>query len=89
MQNKKTGWKVSGVEDGIGCKQSEKLVFICAYREMRSCLSSVRARRDTKISPHGKGPFKCYVTAFFWKLDPPRNPNNVEPYTFMIFFRKI
>ena len=30
----------------------------------KSCLSSVHARRDTKISPHGKGPFKCYVMFF-------------------------
>ena len=31
---------------------------------------------QTKIN---KGPFKCYVTLFFWKLDPhppPRNANN-------------
>ena len=33
-----------------------------------------------------EGPFKCYVTLFFWKLDPhppPRNPNNIERYTFV------
>ena len=33
-----------------------------------------------------KGPFKCYVILFFWKLDPdipPRNANNIEPYTFV------
>ena len=32
------------------------------------------------------GPFKCYVTLFFWKLDPhppPRNANNIEYYTFV------
>ena len=32
------------------------------------------------------GPFKCYVTLFFWKLDPhppPRNANNIEHYTFI------
>ena len=34
-----------------------------------SCLSSVHARRDTKISPHSKGPFRCYVTFFYGKLD--------------------
>ena len=31
-----------------------------------------------------EGPFKCYLTLFSWKLDPhppPRNGNNVEPYT--------
>ena len=37
-----------------------------------------------------RGPFKCYVTLFFGKLDtdpPPRNANNVEPlYTFVTFF---
>ena len=40
----------------------------------------------------GKGPCKRYVTLFSWKLDPhpPRNANNVEPYTFVTFFyRKI
>ena len=38
-------------------------------------------------------PFKCYVTAFFWKIDthpPPRNANNVELYTFVtLFLRKV
>ena len=32
------------------------------------------------------GPFKCYITLFFWKLDPhppPRNANNIEHYTFV------
>ena len=32
------------------------------------------------------GAFKCYVTLFFWKLDPhppPRNANNIEHYTFV------
>ena len=36
-----------------------------------------------------KGPFKCYVTLFVWILDPhppPRNANNVEPYTFVTLF---
>ncbi len=36
-----------------------------------------------------KGPFKCYVTLFFCKLDPhppPRNANNIEHYTFVTFF---
>ena len=36
-----------------------------------------------------KGSFKCHVTLFFWKLDlhpPPRNANNIEPYTFVTFF---
>ena len=35
-----------------------------------------------------KGPFKCYVTLFFWKLDPhppPRNDNNIEHYTLPFF----
>ena len=35
------------------------------------------------------GPFKCYVTLFFWKLDPhlpPRNANNIEYYTFVTLF---
>ena len=34
---------------------------------------------------HFKGPFKCYLTLFSWKLDPdppPRNANNIEHYTF-------
>ena len=34
-----------------------------------------------------KGPFKCYVTLFSMEFDPhppPRNANNVEPYTFVI-----
>ena len=37
----------------------------------------------------GKGPFKCYVTLFSWKFDPhppPRNANNVGPYTFVTLF---
>ena len=36
-----------------------------------------------------KGPFKCYVTLFFWKFNthpPPRNANNVEPYIFVMLF---
>ena len=36
-----------------------------------------------------KGPFKCYVTLFFCKLDPhppPRNVNNIEHYTFVTLF---
>ena len=36
-----------------------------------------------------KGPFKRYVTLFSWKFDPhlpPRNANNVEPYTFVTLF---
>ena len=35
------------------------------------------------------GPFKCYVTVFSWNLDPhqpPRNANNIEPYTFVTLF---
>ena len=35
------------------------------------------------------GPFKCYVTLFFWKLDPhppPRNANNIEHDTFVTLF---
>ena len=38
-----------------------------------------------------KGPFKCYVTLFFWKLDPhppPRNANNIEYYTFVTLFSR-
>ena len=33
-----------------------------------------------------KGPFKCYVTLFFGKLDPhppPHNANNIKHYTFV------
>ena len=40
-------------------------------------------------APPFKGPFKCYVTLFSWKLDPhppPHNANNVEPYTFVTLF---
>ena len=36
-----------------------------------------------------KGPFKCYITLFSWTFDPhppPRNANNVDPYTFVRFF---
>ena len=36
-----------------------------------------------------KWSFKCYVTLVFWKLDshpPPRNANNIEPYTFVKLF---
>ena len=36
-----------------------------------------------------KGPFKCCVTLFSLKFDthpPPRNANNVEPYTLITFF---
>ena len=36
-----------------------------------------------------KGPFKCYVMLFSWNLDPhppPRNANNIEPYTFVTLF---
>ena len=41
-----------------------------------------------------QGPFKCYVTLFFWKLDPhppPRNgtnANNIEHYTFVMLFSR-
>ena len=38
-----------------------------------------------------KGPFKCYITLFFWKLDPhppPRNANNIEHYTFVTLFSR-
>ena len=40
-----------------------------------------------------QGPFKCYVMLFPWEFDPhppPRNANNVEPYTFVhdAFFRE-
>ena len=38
-----------------------------------------------------KGPFKCYVTLFFLKLDPhqpPRNANNIEHYTFVTLFSR-
>ena len=42
------------------------------------------------VSPRSvsaKGPFKCYVTLFFGKLDPPpRNANNIEHYTFVTLF---
>ena len=41
-----------------------------------------------------KGPFNCYVTLFFWKLDPhppPRNANNIEHLLHLrnAFFQKI
>ena len=38
-----------------------------------------------------KGPFKCYVTLIFWKLDPhppPRNANNIKHYTFVTLFSR-
>ena len=38
-----------------------------------------------------RGPFKCYVTLFFWKLDPhppPRNANNIEHHTFVTLFSR-
>ena len=38
-----------------------------------------------------RGPFKCYVTLFFLKLDPhppPRNANNIEHYTFVTLFSR-
>ena len=38
-----------------------------------------------------KGPFKCYVTLFFWKLDPhppPRNANNIKHYIFVTLFSR-
>ena len=38
-----------------------------------------------------KGPFKCYVTLFSWEFDPyppPRNANNVEPYTAVTLFSR-
>ena len=36
-----------------------------------------------------QGPLKCYVRLFSWNLDPqppPRNANNIEPYTFVTLF---
>ena len=36
-----------------------------------------------------KGPFKCYVMLFSWKLDPhppPRSANSIEHYTFVTLF---
>ena len=36
-----------------------------------------------------RGPCKCFVTLFFWKLDhhpPPRNADNIEQYTFVTYF---
>ena len=42
-----------------------------------------------KIKLCAKGPFKCYVTLFFGKLDPhppPHNANNIEHYTFVTLF---
>ena len=41
--------------------------------------------------PEGKGAFKCYVTLFPRKLDPhppPRNANNIVPYTFVTLFSR-
>ena len=38
-----------------------------------------------------KGPFKCYVTLFFWKVDPhppPRSANNIEHHTFVTLFSR-
>ena len=38
-----------------------------------------------------RGPFKCYVMLFSWKLDPhppPRNANNIEHYTFVTLFSR-
>ena len=49
--------------------------------------------QQTILAVCDKGPFKCYVTLFFWKLNPhppPRNANNIEHYTFVtLFFQKI
>ena len=42
--------------------------------------------RNEILNTKNKGPFKCYVTLFIWKLDPdppPRNANNIEAYTFV------
>ena len=53
---------------------TSKLPFMdCRYNAYMFCL----------------GPFKCYVTLFFWKLDPPpRNANNIEHYTFVMLFSR-
>ena len=49
--------------------------------------------RKTLQHEYSMGPFKCYVTLVFWKLDPhppPRNANNIEHYTFVtLFFQKV
>ena len=53
----------------------------------RPSQKACRTRRSTK----SWGPFKCYVTLFFWKLDPhppPRNANNIEHYTFVTLFSR-
>ena len=52
----------------------------------------MRVRKATNnLVPQTLGPFKCYVTLFFWKFDPhppPRNANNIEHYTLVTFFSR-
>ena len=69
-------------------------VWVDAPRLLASSPTHVQPSSNTTakhqiIQP--KGPFMCYVTLFFWKLDPhppPRNANNIEHYTFVTFFSR-
>ena len=80
-------------------RQNQSLLLVCVT------VMSIHPHTDLRLlSPHilplplsrlyfplacHVGPFKCYVTLFFWKLDPhppPRNANNIEPCTFVTLF---
>ena len=62
----------------------------CQSSEMATLLNSLYFVFKIPFVPNRlKGPFKCYVTLFFLKLDPhppPRNANNIEHYTFVTLF---
>ena len=57
--------------------------FTCSVRKNR-----IVELQDVKYIPD-KGPLKCCITLFSWKLNthpPPRSANNVELYTFVMLF---
>ena len=83
------------VEQRVACQGRQHNVLGACI--VRLCINGVLSTEQTKSLRLGynsfcgadRGPFKCYVTLFVWKLDPhppPRNANNIEPYTFVMLF---
>ena len=93
-------WKVATVESIVTCKLSHEMSYfswkVATVESIVTCkLSHEMSYFSWKVATVEsivtcKGPFKCYVTLFFWKFDPhpPRNANSIEYYTFVTLFSR-
>ena len=75
---------------------SRNSLGLAGAQVLELCVPDIMSIASLDLSDNGttfslstRGPFKCYLMLFIWKFNtypPPRNANNVEPYTFVTFF---